>query len=67
LVAGVDVLVCQHARAVAVFTALHEDHAAAHLRVCRGIIERLEQVEIDAFPTAFVTEFDRAQARRQGR
>ena len=49
------------------FTALHEDHAAAHLRVCRGIIERLEQVDIDAFPTAFVTEFDRAQARRQGR
>jgi hypothetical protein len=29
---------------------------AAHLTVCRGIIEQLEQVEIDAFPTAFVTE-----------
>jgi hypothetical protein len=28
---------------------------AAHLTVCRGIIEQLEQVEIDAFPTAFVT------------
>ena len=26
---------------------------AAHLTVCRGIIEQLEQVEIDAFPTAF--------------
>jgi hypothetical protein len=23
---------------------------AAHLTVCRGIIEQLEQVEIDAFP-----------------
>jgi hypothetical protein len=29
---------------------------AAHLTVCRGIIEQLEQVEIDAFPTAFVTK-----------
>jgi hypothetical protein len=29
---------------------------AAHLTVCRGIIEQLEQVEIDAFPTAFVTD-----------
>jgi hypothetical protein len=28
---------------------------AAHLTVCRGITEQLEQVEIDAFPTAFVT------------
>jgi hypothetical protein len=28
---------------------------AAHLTVCRGIIEQLEQVESDAFPTAFVT------------
>jgi hypothetical protein len=28
---------------------------AAHLTVCRGIIEQLEQVEIDAFPIAFVT------------
>jgi hypothetical protein len=28
---------------------------AAHLTVYRGIIEQLEQVEIDAFPTAFVT------------
>jgi acid stress-induced BolA-like protein IbaG/YrbA len=46
---------CQHARAVAVFTAPHEDRAAAHLTVYRGIIEQLEQVEIDAFPTAFVT------------
>jgi hypothetical protein len=27
---------------------------AAHLTVCKGIIEQLEQVEIDAFPTAFV-------------
>jgi hypothetical protein len=29
---------------------------AAHLTVYRGIIEQLEQVEIDAFPTAFVTK-----------
>jgi hypothetical protein len=29
---------------------------AAHLTVYRGIIEQLEQVEIDAFPTAFVTD-----------
>jgi hypothetical protein len=28
---------------------------AAHLTVYRGIIEQVEQVEIDAFPTAFVT------------
>jgi hypothetical protein len=28
---------------------------AAHLTACRGILEQLEQVEIDAFPTAFVT------------
>jgi hypothetical protein len=28
---------------------------AALLTVCRGIIEQLEHVEIDAFPTAFVT------------
>jgi hypothetical protein len=28
---------------------------AAHLTVYRGILEQLEQVEIDAFPTAFVT------------
>jgi hypothetical protein len=28
---------------------------AAHLTACRGIIEQLEPVEIDAFPTAFVT------------
>jgi hypothetical protein len=28
---------------------------AAHLTVCRGILEQLEQVGIDAFPTAFVT------------
>jgi hypothetical protein len=28
---------------------------ATHLTVYRGIIEQLEQVEIDAFPTAFVT------------
>jgi hypothetical protein len=28
---------------------------AAHLTVYRGILEPLEQVEIDAFPTAFVT------------
>jgi hypothetical protein len=28
---------------------------AAHLTTCRGIIEQLEQVEIDASPTAFVT------------
>ena len=27
---------------------------AAHLTVCRGIIEQLEQVEIDAFPTSSV-------------
>jgi hypothetical protein len=27
---------------------------AAHLTACRGILEQLEQVEIDAFPTAFV-------------
>jgi hypothetical protein len=31
---------------------------AAHLTVCRGIIEQLEQVEIDAFPTAFVTNLN---------
>jgi hypothetical protein len=30
---------------------------AAHLTVCGGIIEQLEQVEIDALPTAFVTEW----------
>ena len=30
---------------------------AAHLTVYRGIIEQLEQVEIDVFPTAFVTSF----------
>jgi hypothetical protein len=45
---------------VAVFTAPHEDRAAAHfathLTTCRGIIEQLEQVEIDTFPTALVTE-----------
>jgi hypothetical protein len=29
---------------------------AAHLTTCRGIIEQLEQVEIDTFPTALVTE-----------
>jgi hypothetical protein len=29
---------------------------AAHLTVFRGIIEQLEQVEIDAFPKAFVTD-----------
>jgi hypothetical protein len=29
---------------------------AAHLTVCRGIIEQLEQIEIDAFPTAFETD-----------
>jgi hypothetical protein len=29
---------------------------AAHLTVYRGILEQLEQVEIDAFPTAFVTD-----------
>jgi hypothetical protein len=28
---------------------------AAHLTVYRGILEPLEQVEIDVFPTAFVT------------
>jgi hypothetical protein len=28
---------------------------AAHLTVCRGIIEQLEQVEIDTLPTTFVT------------
>jgi hypothetical protein len=28
---------------------------AAHLTIYRGIMEQLEQVEIDAFPTAFVT------------
>jgi hypothetical protein len=32
---------------------------AAHLTVCRGIIEQLEQVEIDAFPTAFVTSLQK--------
>jgi hypothetical protein len=31
---------------------------AAHLTACRGILEQLEQVEIDAFPTAFVTASD---------
>jgi hypothetical protein len=31
---------------------------AAHLTVCRGIIEQLEHVEIDAFPTAFITIFN---------
>jgi hypothetical protein len=36
---------------------------AAHLTVCRGIIEQLEQVEIDAFPTAFVTLSDQEQER----
>jgi hypothetical protein len=34
---------------------------AAHLTVCRGIIEQLEQVEIDAFPTAFVTPCSRTE------
>jgi hypothetical protein len=29
---------------------------AAHLTACRVILEQLEQVEIDAFPTAFVTD-----------
>jgi hypothetical protein len=29
---------------------------AAHITPCRGILEQLEQVEIDAFPTAFVTD-----------
>jgi hypothetical protein len=29
---------------------------AAHLTVCRGLIEQLVQVEIDAFPIAFVTD-----------
>ena len=29
---------------------------AAHLTACRGILEQLEQVEIDAFPTTFVTK-----------
>jgi hypothetical protein len=28
----------------------------AHLTTCRGIIEQYQQVEIDAFPTAFVTD-----------
>jgi hypothetical protein len=28
---------------------------AGHLTVYRGILEHLEQVEIDPFPTAFVT------------
>jgi hypothetical protein len=36
---------------------------AAHLTVCRGIIEQLEQVEIDAFPTAFVTESSKSIPR----
>jgi hypothetical protein len=31
---------------------------AAHLTTCRGIIEQLEQVEIDELPTAFVTDID---------
>jgi hypothetical protein len=31
---------------------------AAHLTVYRGIMEQLERVEIDAFPTAFVTIFN---------
>jgi hypothetical protein len=34
---------------------------AAHLTVCRGIIEQLEQVEIDAFPTAFVRGMHRSR------
>ena len=33
---------------------------AAHITVYRGIIEQLEQVEIDAFPTAFVTSIHSA-------
>jgi hypothetical protein len=32
---------------------------AAHFTVYRGIIEQLEQVAIDEFPTAFVTKFHR--------
>jgi hypothetical protein len=42
---------------VEVFTAPHEDRAgihAAHLTACRGIIEQLELVEIDALSTAFI-------------
>jgi hypothetical protein len=35
---------------------------AAHLTACRGILEQLEQVEIDAFPTAFVTESARGNS-----
>jgi hypothetical protein len=31
---------------------------AAHLTVYRGVLEQLEQVAIDAFLTAFVTEID---------
>jgi hypothetical protein len=46
---------------VVVFTAQHRMRTvlrriyAAHLTVYRDIIEQLKQVEIDAFPTAFVT------------
>jgi hypothetical protein len=47
-------------RAVAVFTAPHEDHGAAHLRRAHNNLQRfnrqLEQVENDAFPTALVTK-----------
>jgi hypothetical protein len=42
-----------------VFTAPHKDRAAAHLcgalNRLKSLIEKLERVEIDAFPTAFVT------------
>jgi hypothetical protein len=33
---------------------------AAHLTVYRGLMEQLEQLEIDAFPTAFVTDSESA-------
>jgi hypothetical protein len=36
--------------------AVRRRNYAAHLRLYRGILEQLEQVEIDAFPTAFVTD-----------
>jgi hypothetical protein len=52
-----SVRLCQQAPAVEVFTAPHEDRAgihAAHLTACRGIIEQLELVEIDALSTAFI-------------
>jgi hypothetical protein len=33
----------------------------AHLTVCRGIIDQLEQVQIDAFPTASVAGMHRSR------